>query len=597
MNDLLTRRQPIGPATLNREARTVRVTASTGAAVTRRDIEGPFMEVLSLDPAHVRLEALRGLPVLDGHRKDTMGDVVGVVTDAGLDGGGLWVDVKISARRADLLTDIEDGIARSVSVGYRVGQWQESRSQGVRTKTATRWEPVEVSFVPLPADAGATVRSHSDMPEDLQTPGNPAPDTRAAVDANIRTIATVCGQDAAFADSLIARGASLEEARAAGFAAIMHDSVQPIRTESRVSVGASYDDPAVRGGWMGEALYTRVNPAHQPSEAARQYVGLTIPEMGREVLRLRGVSTVGLTPEGVITRALHTTSDFAIILGDTVGRTTRQAYQAAPAGVRTLGRQTTARDFRAKHRVQLSEAPTLEKVNEHGEFKAGTLAEASESYKVDTFGRIIGISRQALVNDDLGAFSDLSRRFGEAAAAFENQFLTDLLTSNAGAGPTLSDGEALFHASRGNKGNDAASPIDVPVLSGARLAMRLRKGLAGNPINVQPRYLLVPANRETEAEKALAQITAATVDAVNPLAGKLELIVDSRLDAKSGLRWYIVADPATIDGLEYAYLEGAAGPQIESRNGFEVDGVQVKIRLDFGAGFVDWRGWHQIGEA
>ena len=37
--------------------------------------------------------------------------------------------------------------------------------------------------------------------------------------------------------------------------------------------------------------------------------------------------------------------------------------------------------------------------------------------------------------------------------------------------------------------------------------------------------------------------------------------------------------PAQIDGLEYAYLAGAPGPQTETRAGFEVDGVEVKVRL------------------
>lgn len=588
---LLTRRQALAPSTVNREARTVRVTASTGAPVARRDLEGPFQEALSLDPAHIRLDRLKGAPVLDSHRQEALSDVLGTVTDAGIDGGGLWAEIKVSARRGDVMTDIEDGIIRAVSIGYRVHQWKEQRTQGTRTKTGVDWEPLEVSFVPLPADAGATVRSNPQMPEEIQTPEAAAPENRAAVNAEIRSIAATVGLGADFANGLIDRNATADQARAAAFEALRSNGGGAIRTESPITIGRDFDNPETRAAWMGEALYTRVNASHQPSEAARQYVGLTMPEMGREILRLRGIPTTGLSADAVITRALHTSSDFAVILGDTVGRTLRQAYQAAPAGVRRLGRQTTARDFRAKHRVQLSEAPTLEKVNEHGEYKSGTMAEASESYAIDTFGRIIGISRKALVNDDLGAFSDLSRRFGTAAAEFEAQFLVDLLTANSGVGPTMEDTKALFHTDHGNLAGSGAGPAEG-TLSAARLAMRTQKGLSGRPIDVTPKYLLVPAALETTAEKLLAAITPTTSADVNPHAGKLELVVDSRLDAVSATRWYIVADPATIDGLEYAYLEGAPGPQIESRNGFEVDGVQVKVRLDFGGGFVDWRGWY-----
>ncbi|GAA0569504.1 prohead protease/major capsid protein fusion protein [Caenispirillum bisanense] len=594
--DLLVRRQSTAPKTLDEAARTVRVVWSTGAAVQRRDMAGPFLETLSLDPAHVDLARLRGASVLDDHARFGVRSILGVVDDAGIADGEGWAVVKFSRRPEvePVWQDVKDGIVRHVSVGYSVEAWQETNdpATGTRSKRAVRWTPREISFVPLPADAGASVRSNP-MPDDqtLTTAADPAPvTTRAAVNAEIRSIARVAGLDAAFADGLIDRNASAEEARAAAFDAMRERSAAPITTV-RASVGTDHDNPEVRAGWMGEALYTRVNPSHQLSEPARQYAGMTLPEMGREILRLRGISTTGMAAASVITRALHTTSDFSIILGDTVGRTLRQAYGAAPAGVKMLARQTTAPDFRAKTRIQLSEAPTLEKVNEHGEFKSGTMADSKESYKVDTFGRIIGITRQALVNDDLGAFTDLSRRFGVAAAEFEAGFLVDLLTANAGAGPAMEDGAPLFHASHGNKASTAQQLLSA-TLSDARLAMRLQKGLSGTLINVTPKYLLVPAARETEAEKLLATIAATTTDDVNTFAGKLELIVDPRLDGKSDLRWYVVADPAQIDGLEYAYLEGAPGPQIESQNGFEIDGVRIKVRLDFGAGFVDWRGWY-----
>ena len=60
----------------------------------------------------------------------------------------------------------------------------------------------------------------------------------------------------------------------------------------------------------------------------------------------------------------------------------------------------------------------------------------------------------------------------------------------------------------------------------------------------------------------------------------------------SATRWYLIADLAQIDGLEFAYLAGAPGPQIETQAGFRIDGIETKVRLDYGAGFVDWRGWY-----
>lgn len=349
------------------------------------------------------------------------------------------------------------------------------------------------------------------------------------------------------------------------------------------------DNPAVLVRAMGEALYQRVAPNSTPSEPARQFIGLSIPELAREVLRRQGASTTGMAADTLITRALHTTSDFALILADTVGRTLRAAYSAAPSGVRQLARETTAADFRKKSRLQLDASGfKLEKVNESGEFPMGTMEESGESYALDSFGKVFGISRKALVNDDLGAFTDLSRRLGQAAGAFEAQFLVDLLVANSGLGPVMSDGNNLFHTAHGNVAGSGAAPSET-TLSAARLAMRKQTGKGGGLISVTPRYLLAPPDMETSCEKLLTQVQAVTTDGVNPFA-RLSLVIEPRLTDSA--RWYLVADPAEIDGLEYAYLSCSPGPQVESRAGFEVDGVQVKVRLDFGGGFVDHRGWY-----
>jgi hypothetical protein len=417
----------------------------------------------------------------------------------------------------------------------------------------------------------------------------PSSDDRASLRRQIRDLVRRSGCEPALADELVDREASLEEARAEVLDAMLARGRTSIRTTRHND--ASLDNPEVRMRAIGEALYCRVDPAHQPSEAARSFVGLSIPELARGELRRSGISTTGLSADGVITRALglHTTSDFALALADTVGRTLRATYMAAPSGVRQLARQTTAADFRARSRIMIdSSGLTLEKVNEHGEFRSGTIAEAAESYKLDSFGRIIGITRKALVNDDIGAFADLTRRLGQAAAAFEAQALVNLLISGSGAGPTMSDGKALFHADHGNLAGTGAA-LSETTLGAARLAQRKQTGPSGGLIAVTPKFVLVPPELETAAEKLLSAIQAAKTSDVNPFAA-LQLVVEPRLT--SATRWYVVAAPSEVDGLEFAYLSGAEGPQVETKPGFEVDGVQLKVRLDYGAGFVDHRGWY-----
>ena len=86
----------------------------------------------------------------------------------------------------------------------------------------------------------------------------------------------------------------------------------------------------------------------------------------------------------------------------------------------------------------------------------------------------------------------------------------------------------------------------------------------------------------------LATIQPTTVDDVNPWT-QLRLVVEPRLS--DAYRWYVVANPAIIDGLEYAYLAGAEGPQVEQQVGFRIDGIEIKVQLDFGGNFIDHRGW------
>lgn len=568
------------PNTFDRSNLTIEATIASATPVPRVDGRGPYNEIL--DIGGVDLAAMRGVSVLNSHQQNGLDAVIGVVDDAWRDGDELVARIRLSPRDdvAPWVEDIAAGLIRFLSVGYQVEQWTDGRdSTGARTRTAARWAVREVSFVPVPADPSARTRAREPVP---------GPSLRGTVNREIRELARRAGLPAATADDLIDRGVDLAEARSTILADMMIRSRAADIRPSPHNM-STMDNPEARVRAMSDALYCRIAPSHRPSPAAAPFIGLSCAELAREVLRRNGITVTGLTAATVITRALHSTSDYPLLLADTMHKSLRAAYAAAPAGIRQLARETTNADFRRKSRLMLdSSGLKLEKVNEHGEFQSGSMAEAGESYKIDTFGRIFGITRQALVNDDLGAFADLTRRLGLAAAAFEAQFLVDLLVSNSGDGPVMSDRAALFDSTHGNKAGSGAAPSEN-TLSAARLAMRKQTAPAGGLIDVTPRFVVIPSDMETATEKLLTSIQAVTVDDVNPFS-RLTLIVEPRLtDTK---RWYVAADPATIDGLEFAYLAGAPGPQTESQAGFKVDGVEVKVRLDYGAGFVDHRGWY-----
>ncbi|MBB5224371.1 phage major head subunit gpT-like protein, partial [Amaricoccus macauensis] len=235
--------------------------------------------------------------------------------------------------------------------------------------------------------------------------------------------------------------------------------------------------------------------------------------------------------------------------------------------------------------------PQLLEVGESGEFKRGTLGESKESYKVKTYGRVVAITRQVLINDDLDAFTRIPAMYGNSIAQLESDVVWGIITAN----PAMADGNTLFHTSHKNlAGTGTALAVDA--VGAARAAMAKQTGLDKKTVlNVRPAFLIVPASLELKAEQLVAQnlVPAATSSVVPQSIRTLAPISEPRLDAASETAWYLAASPNQIDTIEYAYLEGQQGAYIETRNGFDVDGVEIKCRLDFGATAIDWRGLYK----
>lgn len=597
--DLYTRRASIAPSSIDAEARTADVIWTTGARVRRSGfLTEPYVEELSLDPAHVDMSRLTSgrAPLLNAHQAWDASAVIGVVETARLESGRGVARVRFAEDpiASAVFEKVRRGVLGNVSVGYTVEKVERlpDPHEGLPVLRAIKWTPYEISIVAMGADPNAHVRNapvfHEDpiMPE--QTPTQPTtPDHTAALDADrqraaeITHIVRVAKLDSDLAREMITNGTTLDRARAIVFDRLAAAS-DAIETTQHIRMGDDHERARTR--LMAEALAARFGgPA--PSNEAREYLNLRTVDLARHCLDRRGASLRGLSPSQIITRALHTTSDFPALLTESGNRMLRQAYESYQGGVRRICKESTAPDFRAKSRLMLGEAPTLVKVDEHGEVTRGSMAESKESYSLATYARIFGITRQALVNDDLGAFAELTQRLGRAAAEFVAVQLAAKLTSN----PTMSDGIALFHASHANLGTPAA--IAIASLGEGMKLMRLQKGLdATTPIDVTPKYLITPAALEVVARQYVAQINATKSSDVNPFSADLDVVVDPRLDASSATAWYLAADSATIDTIEYSFLEGEPGPQIESRAGFDVEGVEMKVRVDFGCGVIDFRG-------
>jgi hypothetical protein len=662
-------RADLGPRSIDEDSRTVELIITTTTGVRRRDFwtGKEYVEVLSMDPAHIRLDRLNdGAPLLDSHNSFSVADQLGAVVPGSVElmKKALVGKVRFSKREAvePVWQDVKDGIVRNVSVGYRVYRFEETvgKDNTLPIRKAVDWEPFEVSMVPIPADAGAKVRAgDSDdanecevvsttpaeqtagpkpaketttMPENKRSetiveqdplappPAPPAPPAEpnerdlGAEQERQRCAGILLATRAArlpqsFADKLIQDGTPLVKAQSLVFEELQRRDVNVPRADSRAPEIRVGDDPFVhvREG-IENALLHRCHPS-QPgpngtrvgfelSEKGRPYRGMTMLRIAEAYLSQRGIRAAGLSKMELASLALglseragmHSTSDFALLLADVAGKTLRAAYEEAPQTFAPISRRVTLPDFKPAKRLQLGEAPQLLAVDEHGEFTHGTIGEGREQFQLATYGRIFAITRQALVNDDTDAFSRVAMLFGRAARNLESNLVWAQITANANMG----DGNALFSAAHNNL-DAVGAAISVEAIGAGRAAMRVQTGLDGETLlNISPAFLVVPAALETLADQFVSQaLVAAQAANINPFAGRLQVIAEPRLDTESTQEWYLAATPAQVDIIEYATLEGEAGPMVESRIGFEVDGLQIKARHDFAAKVIDWRGLYK----
>ena len=389
-----------------------------------------------------------------------------------------------------------------------------------------------------------------------------------------------------------------------------------LRTDARFFLARHRDH---NGNDLGEYL-NGCGPEQQNRalEMAREYRNFKLIDMAKEYLELKGVPVRGMDVTRIAELALQapsrgpeffaggaeSTSDFPAIVANVANKTLRQGYEAYPRTFQPFCRQVTAQDFKPINRVLLADAPALPQLNEKGEFTHIQLTDNNVSYSLATFGGIVALTRKVIINDDLQAFTRVPAVLGVAAAQRESNTVWGIVTSNPAAvyaGDKSST--ALFHANHNNLLTGNGSSIDPNVntteaamqkaYGAARAALRAQKGPQGTPLNLIPRFIAVPTALEMYMLQRVYPINlaASSATAVVPeWVRSLVPVVEPRLDANSTTAWYFIADPAQIDTIEYCYLEGQQGVYIETKQGFEVDGVEIKARMDFGAAAIDYRG-------
>lgn len=627
------------------ETRAVTMTWTTGATVRRWGYDpdtkrfGEFDEELVVSADSINMERINSgnAPLLNSHRSYSTTDVVGRI-EAGsveLDGNNATARAIITdaADAAPTRERLQDGTLRNVSVGYSIDAFERivDKERAVPLIRVTRWTPAEVSLVPVGADPGAGVRDNDSaiqvrglFPAEAQEqnvgntatqPPAPAVDSAALKREGIElsrraeSLGNLLGLDATTVRAAVdANESEVDVFKALHAAAEKRQKPAPVAhspsveasgttdaqkrsllLERRVSAklrqfGMKLDDSAV----ADQAEFGNVRMVRLASDFLSD-MGETVP---------RSASDYDIMKRALAFRSgqgmQHTTSDFASVLQNAMHNSLRAESALRQSTYRLWCTPFTFSDFRAHPITHMAADAGIEEVGENEEFTFGSVSDEHESVTALSYGRLYGLSLQALVNDYLNAFASLPSQFVARVERKKNALAYAKLTGNANMG----DGNAIFSAAHGNIVSSSPSP-GVPAraqLTAMRKLMAAQTDVAGNSLDLRIRLWLCAEDLLEDMQVLLGQ----TIQAVHPtdpgasgtaIPSSLNhpIASDFAIDSSTNgtTKYYGFADLS-----ERAFIAGGVAGQsltVETKDGWEISGIQFKLSDTFGVGPVNYR--------
>lgn len=598
MNEI--KREMIRPASLNKNERSVEVVIATENPA---EVFDPLLginitEILLMEGVELSPDLI--LPLTFEHKKD-ISSVIGSVKDLKVKNKELIGTAYFSEAEESIYKKVSEGHLRNLSVTYysnqRMNLKENEKYKNISAEKdlilTTKWTPISVGLVLNPADKNAIIRGKNNMEKTINN--NEIIETERNRTA---TIFDLCSRSKCehLAEKMIKEGVSIEDATKQILSAMITErnfkeqiplkfGMPPIG-----SVSITADEIDKRNDAIIDGLCSRAGlKLEKPAPGFEYFRNSSLMDICREVTG----ATKRMSNDEVVRKALqrsHTTSDFPFLLANTGNKILRKEYELLPSTFEQWVQVTAGNDFKEMSRNQLSEAPDIAEVAENEEYTFGTFGESKEVFFIKKYGKMFSISREAIINDDLNAFMRIPKAFSLSAKRKINESVYDILINNANMG----DGIPLFNASHYNLEAVETTLPTIASLTSARLAMRTQKGLSGKTINVIPKFIIVPAALETYTEQVLftdiGYDPTAGEGLVNPFFKKFELIVEPYLDNSSAKIWYLIADNRSCDTVELCFLNGQQAPYLESKEGFEVDGITYKIRHEFGVKAIDYRG-------
>ena len=577
-------------------------------------------EILCHDEECINLERFsNGLgTVLFNHDRDA---VVGHIEKVWLEDnrGKALVRFDTDEQSETIFQKVQSGTLQGVSVGYAIYRYEVLEDEDTKSTNGrfngpayvvTDWEPLEISIVSVPADATVGVgRSAEEIHTSIDTQedntrmdqeknlevqelksepvktGLTQEDLQKAMEQERKRTSEITALFRDFnvegADEAIVMGVSVDEARA-----MVMDQLRARNKGVSVTMGEAESDK-FRAAAQDAVLMAAGIPVAEPAAGAQELRGHSMVELAREALQREGLkSNFGDNME-LARQAINSTSTFPAIMANLANKSVMVGFNEAETTYQIWAGKGSNRDFKEAARVALSEAGNLELVPEGGQFQQDFLGEASARTKVATYGKLFSLTRQAIINDDLGLFSKIATKYGSAAKRLVNKMVYAQLTGNI----KMQDGVALFDNKHGNVAGTGEA-LSVKAIAKAITAMRRQKGITGDAtLNITPKYLVVPPELEMTAYQIVnstAAVDGVNSGVVNPYKGRFVVVADAELTDPDA--WYLVADASQHDTIEVTYLNGVETPRLETRQGFEVDGIEYKVAFDCGVSALDFRG-------
>ena len=577
-------------------------------------------EILCHDEECINLERFsNGLgTVLFNHDRDA---VVGHIEKVWLEDnrGKALVRFDTDEQSETIFQKVQSGTLQGVSVGYAIYRYEVLEDEDTKSTNGrfngpayvvTDWEPLEISIVSVPADATVGVgRSAEEIHTSIDTQedntrmdqeknlevqelksepvktGLTQEDLQKAMEQERKRTSEITALFRDFnvegADEAIVMGVSVDEARA-----MVMDQLRARNKGVSVTMGEAESDK-FRAAAQDAVLMAAGIPVAEPAAGAQELRGHSMVELAREALQREGLkSNFGDNME-LARQAINSTSTFPAIMANLANKSVMVGFNEAETTYQIWAGKGSNRDFKEAARVALSEAGNLELVPEGGQFQQDFLGEASARTKVATYGKLFSLTRQAIINDDLGLFSKIATKYGSAAKRLVNKMVYAQLTGNV----KIQDGVALFDNKHGNIAGTGEA-LSVKAIAKAITAMRRQKGITGDAtLNITPKYLVVPPELEMTAYQIVnstAAVDGVNSGVVNPYKGRFVVVADAELTDPDA--WYLVADASQHDTIEVTYLNGVETPRLETRQGFDVDGIEYKVAFDCGVSALDFRG-------